>query len=138
MKFRNIHYYEFRPPHQIFHAVESPLGPMYVLSTVEEFESGTSDIRSEVTVETTLDMPRLLYPLRGLVERLLRRINATVHREDCAILERRQALFGDTVEDYLRDEQCILFKEPFRQSYSKSLARREDGIASRGVAPVRT
>ena len=76
-----------------------------------------------MTVETTLDMPRLLHPLRGLVERLLRGINATVHREDCSILERRQTLLGDTIDDYLRDEQCLLFKESFRQSYSKGLER---------------
>jgi hypothetical protein len=115
-KIRNVHYYEFRPPNQIFHAVESPLGPMYVLYTVLEFHSGTDDVRSEVTVETTLDMPRLLFPMRGLIERLLRRLNVTVHREDCAILERRQKLFGAGVSDYLRDEQCLLFKDLFRAS----------------------
>ncbi len=119
LKIRNVHYYEFRPPNQIFHAVESPLGPMYVLSTVEEFGSGTPDVRSEVTVETTLDLPRLLFPARALVERLLRRLNRTVHVEDCAILERRQRLFGDDVSDYLRDEQPLLFKDRFRESVER-------------------
>ncbi len=118
-KIRNVHYYEFRPPNQIFHAVESPLGPMYVLSTVEELDAGTENVRSEVTVETTLDMPWLLFPARGLVERLLRRLNRTVHGEDCAILERRQRLFGDDVSDYLREEQCLLFKDLFRESVSE-------------------
>jgi len=121
---RNVHYYEFRPPNQIFHAVESPLGPMYVLSTVAEFGSGTDDVRSEVTVETTLDLPRVLFPMRGLIERLLRRLNATVHQEDCAILERRQRLFGDGVSDYLRDEQPLLFKDVFRESLESGASGR--------------
>jgi len=121
-RIRNVHYYEFRPPNQIFHAVESPLGPMYVLSTVEEHDGGTENVRSVVTVETTLDMPRLVYPFRGIVERLLRRLNQTVHREDCAILERRQRLFGEDVSDYLREEQCLLFKELFRKSLPERAA----------------
>ncbi len=127
-KIKNVHYYEFRPPNQIFHAVESPLGPMYVLSTVEEFGSGTAEVRSEVVVETTLDLPRLLYPARGLVERLLRRLNRTVHGEDCAILERRQRLFGDDVSDYLREEQCLLFKDLFRESVESGGRRSGSGL----------
>jgi hypothetical protein len=54
------------------------------------------------------------------VERLLRKLNATVLHEDRTILERRQALFGDDIEDYLRDAQCLLFKEAFRQHYSRA------------------
>ncbi len=119
LRVRNLHYFEFRPPAQIFHAVKSPLGPMHVVSTVREFESGTEEVRCEVTVETTLDLPRWVYPARGLVEGLLRRLNATVLREDRTILDRRHALFGDSVEDYLREQQCMLFKDLFRQHYSK-------------------
>jgi len=118
MKVRNVHYYEFRPPNQLFHAIRSPLGPMYVVSTVEEFDSGTPDVRCEVTVETTLELPRLLYPARGLIERLLRRTNAVVLQEDLTILDRRHALFGDYIEDYLRPQQRILFKETFRRHYA--------------------
>lgn len=117
-RFKNVHYFEFRPPRQIYHAIKSPLGPMYVLSTVDELDSGTERVRSEVTVETTLDLPRFLYPLRGVIEKLLRHLNDVVLREDRVILDRRQALLGDTVEDYLRDQQRILFKETFRQHYS--------------------
>jgi hypothetical protein len=117
---RNVHYYEYRPPNQLFHAVKSPLGPMYVLSTVLPPAEGPAKGRCEVKVETTLDMPRLLYPARHLVERLLRKLNATVLHEDRTILERRQALFGDDIEDYLRDAQCLLFKEAFRQHYSRA------------------
>ena len=116
---RNVHYYEYRPPNQIFHAIKSPLGPMYIVSTVEDADKESPGRASEVTVETTLDMPRLLFPARKLVERLLRRLNDAVLREDRLVLERRQALFGDDVEDYLREPQCLLFKEAFRQSYSK-------------------
>ncbi len=118
-RFRNVHYFEFRPPSEIFHAVKSPLGPMYVLSAVEEIGSGTPDVRCEVTVQTVIELPALLYPARALVEKLLRRLNETVLREDRTILDRRQALLGDYVEDYLRDQQRILFKEVFRRHYSR-------------------
>jgi hypothetical protein len=119
---RNVHYYEYRPPNQIFHAVKSPLGPMYIVSTAEEADPARPGQACQVTVETTLDMPRLFYPARKWVERLLRRLNDAVLREDRLLLERRQALFGDYVEDYLRDQQCLLFKEAFRSSYSKERA----------------
>ncbi len=115
---QNVHYFEFRPPHQIFHAIKSPLGPMYVLSTVEEIGGGTREVRSEVKVETTIDLPRWVYPARFLVERLLRRLNEKVLREDRTILDRRQALVGDSVSDYLRDQQRILFKDLFRRYYA--------------------
>lgn len=114
---RNVHYFELRPPAQIFHAVRSPLGPMYVTSTVHEFDGGTPNVRCEVTVETTLELPRLLYPARRLVERLLRYLNDQVLAEDETILERRQALLGDYVDDYLRPEQFLLFKELFAEHY---------------------
>jgi hypothetical protein len=117
LRVRNLHYFEFRPPHQVFHAIKSPLGPMFIVSTVEELDSGTPQVRSEVTVETTIDLPRWAYPARFLVERLLRRLNEKVLREDRTILDRRQALVGDSVEDYLRDQQRILFKDVFRRHY---------------------
>jgi hypothetical protein len=116
---RNVHYFEFRPPDQIFHAVRSPLGPMYVVSTTRELASGTPDVHCEVEVVTTLDMPRILWPVRGLVERLLRHLNDVVLREDLTILERRQALFGDWVGDYLHEQEVILFKDVFREHYAR-------------------
>jgi hypothetical protein len=115
---RNLHYFEFRPPDQIFHAVKSPLGPMHIVSTVRELGSGTPAVRCEVEVVTVIDLPGLIWPARKVVERLLRRLNDVVLREDLTILVRRQALFGDWIEDYLRDQQCMLFKELFRQHYA--------------------
>ena len=67
---------------------------------------------------TVIDLPGLIWPARKVVERLLRRLNDVVLREDLTILVRRQALFGDWIEDYLRDQQCMLFKELFRQHYA--------------------
>ena len=125
---RNVHYYEYRPPDQIFHAIKSPLGPMYIVSTAREASPDRPGTACEVTVETTLDMPRVLYPARKLIERLLRHLNDAVLREDRLVLERRQALFGDDIEDYLRDQQALLFKEAFRASYSK---KRPGGDADR-------
>jgi hypothetical protein len=119
-RIRNVHYFEFRPPHRILHAIRSPVGPMYIESTVDEIDGGDSGPRCEVTVQTTLELPSLLYPLRGLIERILRRLNYTVLQEDLAILVRRQALRGGAVDDYLRDQQRILFKETFRRHYGGS------------------
>ena len=116
---QNVHYFEFRPPDQIFHAVKSPLGPMYVVSTTREFNSGTPDVYCEVEVVTTLDLPRVLWPARRMIERLLRRLNDVVLREDLTILERRQKLFGEWVGDYLHDQEVILFKDAFREHYAR-------------------
>jgi hypothetical protein len=116
IRFRNLHYFEFRPPDTIVNAVRSPLGPMIVTSTVRELDSGTPQVRCEVEVHTEIDLPAPLYPFRSLLERLLRRTNRTILEEDRWILERRQRLLGDTVRDYLRKEQILLFKEVFRAS----------------------
>ena len=116
---RNVHYFEFRPPDQIFHAVKSPLGPMHVVSTTREFASGTPAAHCEVEVVTTIELPRVLWPMRPLAERVLRHLNDLVLREDLTILERRQKLFGDWVDDYLHDQECMLFKDLFRQHYGR-------------------
>lgn len=122
----NVHYFEFRPPDGIFQAVKTPLGPMTVLATVREFPDGAAGARCEVTVEVELDMPRWAYPFRRLVERLLRRLNRKVLEEDLQILERRQLLFGDSVADYLRAEQRMLFKPLFAKHHgSVPLGRAE-------------
>ena len=120
---RNVHYYEFRPPDQIFHAVKSPLGPMHVVSTVREFASGTPEVRCDVEVVSAIELPRALWPVRRLLERLLRHLNDIVLREDLTILERRQKLFGDWVGDYLHDQECMLFKDVFRQHYGGQVTR---------------
>ena len=95
---RNVHYFEFRPPDQIFHAVKSPLGPMHVVSTSRSSRPAPPGaLRGRGRDDTQL--PRVLWPARSRVERLLRHLNDVVCREDLTILERRQALFGDWVED---------------------------------------
>lgn len=120
LRFRNVHYYELRGSDQIVNIVRSPLGPMRVVSTVRELGSGTPDVRCEVDVETEIDLPGWLMPFRTPLEWLLRRVNQTVLREDREILERRQRLFGSGVDDYLRDEQYLLFKERFRAHYARA------------------
>ncbi len=120
LRFKNVHYYEFRPPDQILNVVRSPLGPMKVVSTVREIDGGTPEVRCEVDVETEIDASPAMRPFRGLLERLLRRVNRRVLEEDRGILERRQRLFGSSVEDYLRDGQLLLFKEAFRSHYSRA------------------
>ncbi len=117
--FTNVHYYEFRPPDEIVNIVRSPLGPMKVVSTVREIRSADAPVRCEIDVDTEIDLPRFVAPFRGLLERILRRVNRQVLEEDREILERRQRLFGDTVDDYLRDGQFLLFKETFRKHYAR-------------------
>jgi hypothetical protein len=99
--------------------VKSPLGPMHVVSTTREFASGTREANCEVEVVTTIELPGVLWPVRRLVERLLRHLNDVVLQEDLTILERRQKLFGDWVDDYLHDQECMLFKDLFRQHYGR-------------------
>jgi hypothetical protein len=99
--------------------VRSPLGPMRVVSTVRELGGEARVPRCEVDVATELDLSRLAWPLRRLLERVLRRLNRRVLEEDREILERRQRLFGSTVEDYLREDQFLLFKETFRAHYGR-------------------
>jgi hypothetical protein len=117
--FKNVHHYEFRPPDEIVNAIRSPFGPMKVVSTVREIRSDDSPVRCEVDVHTEIDLPFFVVPFRGLLEHLLRRVNREVLEEDREILERRQRLFGDTVDDYLRDGQFLLFKETFRKHYAR-------------------
>ena len=115
----NIHYFEYRPPNQVLQVIKSPLGPMTVLSTTREFEGGTAQAHCEVTVETEIDLPAWAYPLRHLLEKILRASNQRVLDEDLAILLRRQRLFGDYIEDYLRPDQPLMCKEAFRRSFSR-------------------
>lgn len=112
---RNVHYFEFRPPNQIMQVVKTPLGPMRVLSTATSLGPGKTD----VLVDVEIDLPRWLYPFRALVERVARRLNRTVLDEDLTVLLRRERLFGDHIEDYLRPQQVMLFKDVFRQHYSR-------------------
>ena len=53
-------------------------------------------------------------------ERILRHLNQVVLEEDMTVLRRREALFGDFIEDFLRPRQVILFKELFREHYSQT------------------
>jgi hypothetical protein len=94
----------------------SPIGPMIVTSTVREIGSGTPDVTCEVDVSTEIDLPRALYAFRRPLERLLRRTNRVILDEDNAIFERRRRLLGNAVNDYLRKDQYLLFKDAFRAS----------------------
>ena len=111
---RNVHYFEFRPPNQVLQVVKTPVGPMRVLSTSTASEDGGTD----VLVDVELDLPGILYPFRSLLEKVARKLNRTVLDEDLTVLLRRERLFGDSIEDYLRHQHVMLFKESFREHYS--------------------
>ncbi len=117
--FRNVHYFEFRPPNRIFQSIKSPLGPMRVLATAECVSDDPAAPLCVVHVEVELDLPRLVYPFRGLLLPLLKRTDHKVMVEDNLLIERRQRLFGDFIEDYLQPEHKMLFKELFRRHYSR-------------------
>jgi hypothetical protein len=123
---RNVHYFEFRPPREILHVVETPLGPMRVISTASEVD-GSGGACTDVLVDVEIDLPTLVFPFRRLVERILRYLNQVVLDEDMGLLLRRQALFGDFIEDFLRPRQVILFKELFREHYSKQPGSKQPG-----------
>ena len=115
---KNVHHFEFRPPYEILHIVKTPLGPMRVVSTASVSPRDPSS--TEVLVDVEIDLSPWVYPFRALVERVLRHLNDVVLDEDMTVLRRRQELFGDSIEDYLRPRQVILFKELFRAHYSKA------------------
>ena len=129
---RNVHYFEFRAPCEILHIVKTPLGPMRVVSTAREVP-GADPVCTEVVVQVEIDLPAWVYPLRGVVERILRHLNRVVLDEDMTILARRQRIFGDFIEDFLRPRQRILFKELFREHYSREAPSRR--ISESAQAP---
>jgi hypothetical protein len=116
---RNVHHFEFHPPCEILNIVKTPLGPMRVVSTASVADE-PDGVCTEVLVDVEIDLPALVYPFRRLVERLLRHLNEVVLEEDMTVLSRRQELFGDFIEDFLRPRQVILFKELFRAHYSQA------------------
>ena len=118
-RFRNVHYFEFRPPNRIFQTVKSPLGPMRVLATAESASDDPADPQCVVHVDVELDLPWFVYPFRGLLRPILEKADHTVMVEDNLLIERRQRLFGDFIEDYLQPEHRILFKDLFRRHYSR-------------------
>ena len=118
-RFRNVHYFEFRPPNQIFQAIKSPLGPMRVLATAQAASGDQAEPECVVHVDVELDLPWFAYPFRGLLQPILERADHKVMVEDNLLIERRQRLFGDFIEDYLQPEHKILFKDLFRHHYSR-------------------
>ena len=120
---RNVHYFEFRPPNEIVHVVRTPLGPMRVVSTATD-ASGPDGPCTEVLVDVEIDLPRLVFPFRGLLEWVLRRLNQKVLDEDMTVLLRRERLYGSWIENFLRPRQMILFKELFREHFSVAASAR--------------
>jgi hypothetical protein len=118
-RFRNVHYFEFRPPHQILQVVKSPLGPMRVLATAQSVSDDPAAAQTVVHVDVEIELPAVVYPFRGILRWILKRADHRVMLEDNSLIERRQRLFGDFIEDYLQPEHKILFKELFRQHYSR-------------------
>ena len=118
-RLRNVHYFEFRPPNQILQVVKTPIGPMRVLATAESRSDDAAAPRCVVHVDVELDVPWFVYPFRNLLVPLLRRTDHKVMVEDNLLIERRQRLFGDFIEDYLQPEHKMLFKELFRRHYSR-------------------
>ena len=118
-RLRNVHYFEFRPPDRIFQAIKSPLGPMRVLASARDASADAEHPLCIVRVEVELDLPSVLYPFRSVLRRILERSDHRVMLEDNSLIERRQRLFGDYIEDYLQPEHKMLFKELFRRHYSR-------------------
>jgi len=139
LRLTNIHYFEFRPPHQIFQAVKSPLGPMRVLATARSMSDDPAAPLCVVRVHVELDLPWFVHPFRHLLQRVLERADHRVMVEDNSLIERRQRLFGDCIEDYLQPEHQMLFKELFRHHYSRrpGLAQTAERPATSGASGAR-
>jgi hypothetical protein len=118
-RFVNIAYAEYRPPNGLFQIQKTILGSLRNLVIVEEHESGTPAVWSHIVSHVEHDMPAFLFPFRGLIEWWIRRTADSIFEEDRLILERRDRLLGDSIEDYLRPEQLMLFKKAFARSFSR-------------------
>jgi hypothetical protein len=114
-----VHYFEFRPPHQILQYSSTPLGPILTLATINEKISADGRKSCQINVQVKIDMPVWAYPLRKIVEMMLRRTNRNIFVEDMEILLRRERFFGDNIQDYLRPEQRLLCKEIFKKYYGR-------------------
>lgn len=118
-RFRNAHYFEYRPPNQILQVVKTILGPMIVLATARPHAETNSDTLCLVEVNIELHLPGWAYPFRNLIRWLLMRADHVVLEEDNRILKRRQRLFGDNIDDYLHPENRMLFKDAFRKAFQR-------------------
>jgi hypothetical protein len=111
-------YVEFRPPDQFLQLTSTIAGPMRMRSTFREQDAGTPRVRCEKTAHVEFHLSWFAYPFRRLIEWAFRRTSARLLAEDGRILERRRRLFGESIEDYLRDGQYLMCKEEFRAAFS--------------------
>lgn len=68
-----------------------------------------------MTFEVELGLPIWLWPLRGLLQRLIERMHAAQNAEDLAMIKRRERLIGrkNLLSAYLRDHHFCYHKDEF-------------------------
>lgn len=117
LQWRNLHFYEFRPPNVIINAIRSPVGPMVVQSEAEAQRTPDGRALTVVRVHARIDLVWWGRPFWPLLRAVLVKANRRILAEDLEILGARQQRFGDDVSGYLRSGQPLLFKDAFRRSF---------------------
>ncbi len=106
----------YNPPGDIIQVMSSPIGPVTAESKIAA--SDTDKAQCTICTRISLDLPIWAWPMRRMLEQIVRRANQKTLAEDLAILTRRQRLFGSGIDDYLAPAQPILFKDKLLATFA--------------------
>jgi hypothetical protein len=118
--FRQRHVREYLPPSQFRMASDRPF-PIYTHTRFVAREDGGA----HRTVDVTIDLPMLLWPLRGLLAAHLRRYDARVYAEDAAAAVRRARYLGKNNWAWaFRPSQFLLHKDAVIEAFRQQIKAR--------------
>ena len=77
-----------------------------------------------MTFDVELGLPFWLWPLRGLLQRLIERLHAQQNAEDLAMIKRRERLVGreNLLAVYLKDHHFCYHKDEFLKHFGRKAA----------------
>lgn len=79
---------------------------------------------SLMTFETELDLPFWLWPLRGVLQRLVEKLHAQQVLEDMVMIKRREGLFGrGNMTAYLAEHHFCYHKDEFLKHFGRAAGR---------------
>jgi hypothetical protein len=111
---------EYLPPSEFRMASDQP----FPIFTHTRF-SARSDGGVHRTVDVTMDLPWILWPLRGLLAAHLRRYDARVYGEDAAAAVRRERYLGKNNWMWaFRPSQFLLHKDAVMAAFSDQIRAR--------------
>ena len=123
LTFKQHHFREYFPPSEFRMASDMPF-PIFTHTRFAQRADGGV----HRTVDVTIDLPWLLWPLRGLLARHLRRYDARVYGEDAAAAARRARYLGKNNWAWaFRPSQFLLHKDAVMAAF-------RDQLSARGLA----